>query len=308
MNIQKIAVGITITLVSCSPTSTPSTTEPSVVPSATSVPSASPSPQSSPTQSPVLMEPTPTPVISSTPNQPLPTPTHLSVPTPEPTSSTTPPIIPENNEDCSKIENEGDVFFSNKTLLKGKIIDEDSRDVEGVSIRVKSLDKCTNYGAETITNEQGEYSLSNAPAFIPLEIEIASPTHPSAFYKTTLVEDRQDLPRKNYFPFRVKKPETPDCIAIAPSPARVSGEIFNNTDIPQKSESLVRLRSLDGCNSFDELVMTDNQKYSITVSTIGGFGQLTVSFAGRPTEVRKVVVNSNRQNLPEAPCVRIVVA
>lgn len=193
-----------------------------------------------------------------------------------------------------------DIAIVEKADVTGKVIDEQAKGVKGVRIRVKSLMPCLAYGVETVTNEQGEFRLTNAPANRQLEIEVSYTHQASAFYQTRLHTNKQGDPHINYFPFRVKRQDAVDCIALAPSPLDVSGKIsFAQANVPSGSEALVRLKSLDGCSSYDKAVVTENQAYLMTVSTLGSLGQLTVSLAGRATEVLEVPIKNNKQGLPQ---------
>lgn len=194
-----------------------------------------------------------------------------------------------------------DIAMVEKTSITGKVVDEKNEGFMGVTIRVKSLVPCFPYGVETTTNKKGEYTIVNMPPGIPLEVEVSSPDQPSAFYQTVLRSNKQGDPKTNYFPFQVTRPELAVCIALAPRLVNVSGHIsFNETDIPIGSEALVRLKSLDDCDTFDEAVVTQHQSYAIQVPTNGAFAQLTSSFPGRTTVVRKVSVTRNDQDLPNA--------
>ncbi len=185
--------------------------------------------------------------------------------------------------------------------MTGKVVDEDKNPVMGAHIRVKGLAPCLTYGAEATTNAKGEYELRNQPPNVPVEIEVSVPFQPSAFYQTRLKSNKQGDPHTNYFPFQVKTLPALECIALAPSLLNISGTVsIEDPAIPPASEALVHLKSLNSCHSFDTLALTTKQTYLLNVYALGARGQLSVSFAGQPTAVFEVPINSNKQQLPNA--------
>lgn len=262
---------------------------PSLAPSATATPTAQPTPT-----------PLPTPIVVPTPVMPIPTPT-VPLPTPTPDFSAKPLAIPAYTGSCAH-EQGDDTGIINYTTITGKVVDEKNQGVEGVNIRIKSLVPCLSYGVEVTTNQAGEYTITRLFPDIPVELEVSAPFQPSAFYQTHLKSNKQGDPLLNYFPFRIQRHKPQDCLAIAPSWSNVSGIIsFENTDIPPKSEALVHLKSLDGCSTFDTMAPTTDQRYLLSVRSIGAPGQLAVSFAGQPTAVFEVpVMYGNPQQFPKA--------
>ena len=185
--------------------------------------------------------------------------------------------------------------------MTGKVVDEDNNPVMGAHIRVKGLAPCLTYGAEATTNAKGEYELRNQPPNVPVEIEVSVPFQPSAFYQTRLKSNKQGDPHTNYFPFQVKTLPAQECIALASSWINISGTVFiEDPAIPPASEALVHIKSLDGCSTFDTQAPTQNQVYLLSIDSLGSRGQLSVSFAGQPTAVFEVPINSNTQQLPNA--------
>lgn len=106
-------------------------------------------------------------------------------------------------------------------------------------------------------------------------------------------------PEVNYYPFRVNKRRSIECLAIASTRVTVSGNIDATAlDLPANSEAVLHLRSLDGCSGFDEVLKTQGFAYAFDVLTAGAYGQLNISYSGRPTIVRQIIVSPNKQNLP----------
>lgn len=286
-----------LVLILCLASCAPNTLEvpASPLPSASSTPIPAPSnpPKTNPTPTPL-----PTPNVVPTPLMPIPTPT-VPIPTPIPAFSAKPLAIPAYAGECTS-EPGADTGILEHTFITGKVVDEENKGVMGAHIRVKSLVPCPAYGMEVTTNGDGEYTVSMIPPHIPIELEVSAPSQPSAFYQTRLKSNKQGDPHTNYFPFRIQKPLPISCIALAPSRVDVSGKVsFNPTKIPSGSEALIHLKSLDGCSSFDAMVPTADQAYNLNVWSLGAMGQLTVSFAGQPTAVFEVPINSNKQQLPD---------
>jgi hypothetical protein len=234
--------------------------------------------------------PTPGPIITAIPSI---IPSNLPSMAPSPTAL----MIPGYKGVCPTVD---EIAIVQKTSLNGEVVDENGIGVSGVTINLRSLDPCRVYSAEVETNNLGKYAMANVPYNHSIEIEVATPYQPSVFYQTRIRPNPAGNPETNYFPFRIKRKQLPNCIAIAPSDVDVSGKILlDNSNLLSNSEALVQIRSVDGCNSFNKKTQTQNQQYFFSVPTIGGAGQLTLSFAGRATEVRTITVNSNKQGLPD---------
>lgn len=224
-------------------------------------------------------------------------------PVPEPESATPSPVysptlapVPPYVNDCTNV---GNSLFKS-TRLSGQIVEDGGAGVFMGRVRLRSLDPCRPYDAEVLTDRTGYYSFAGAPYDQSLELEVSVSEGASAFYQTRPVANPDKQPEVNYYPFRIEKRRSIECLAISPWRITVSGNIDASAlGLPAHAEAVIRLRSLDGCSGFDERLKTQDLAYAFEVLTTGAYGQLNIAYNGRPTIVKQIVVSSNRQNLPD---------
>lgn len=263
-----------------------------------------PTPTSAPISTPTMTPGTAIPVIdtASPENNPSSPPSLLPSPSPStllPTPSSSPPQesprVPAYTGACPI---KGDDIGLTRTTMNGRVVNENDQGESEVTITVRSLEPChTDVFKKVVTDKEGQYRIAGLPYGERLEIEIAAPSRHSGFYQTRLSSNKQQAQDVNYFPFRIPSLPRGLCTGVFET-IRGTGTIaIDPTELPSNSEALIHFRSLDSCDGFSTTTISENQKFSLSFSSMNPAGQMTLAFAGRPTKVETIVLKSNKQGL-----------
>ena len=203
-----IAVGYTV-LLGCGPAPTEPSASPSTEPSATAAPTAEPS-----------AEPSATPASEPTPQDPPPPPS--AEPSEEP--------LPSVTLDISTVE---------RTTFNGRVYDDTEAPVDGVLVKVRSLNATVPYEAET-TAVGGTYSFNNAPSGVHVEILASKDGWTTRRRVEVLKSNKDGDPDANRYDFSgnaVSISDKPEVIAVTPG-RNASGVEPNTNFVLKFSEAM----------------------------------------------------------------------
>ena len=294
MATKKLFLSLLFICVGCAPTTAPTIPSPSVSPSASTTPSPSVLPSARPTNapSPTAIPPSPIPSTSVVPPLPTALPTYRPpTPSPTPIPEPTPLSLPDYEGVCPPSESDIGIF---NTSMTGKIINENNLPVEGMLLRVRTLNPCSyDFQTQVRTENDGTYKVTSVPFGEPIEIEVVQPGKPSGFYKTVLQSNKQQRSQVNYYPFVTISNPLVNCVAGS-GPVHIMGNInLSSTSLSPETEGIVRARAISLCNtSGDAETLTKEKEYKLSIgvnmTAPGVKSQLTLSMKGRPTSVKYV--------------------
>jgi len=255
-------------LAACGPAPTTPTPSPSATATATPTPGPSDSPSATPT-------PAPTDSPSATP-VPTASPSATTSPTASPTASasaSTP--LPSATSDISVVE---------RTTFNGKVFDDTTAPIDGVTVTAKSLNSSVPFDA-TSTTAGGAYAFNNAPAGVQIEITVAKPGFTTRRRVEVLKSNKEGNPDANKYDFGAGAGSTsngtaanalsdkPEVTVVTPS--RNSAGVSPSTSFVLKfSEPMDRATVVD---NFEVRTFT-NEKLSVDTSaaanTVTGTGDV----------------------------------
>lgn len=117
--------------------------------------------------------------------------TGIPVQNPFPEATATPNASPTSQDDISIVE---------KTSFNGKVFDNTNAPLDGVNVKVRSLNASVFYEVET-TTKGGTYAFNNAPAGVQLEITVTRSGYSPARRVEVLTSNKQGDPNANRFDF-----------------------------------------------------------------------------------------------------------
>jgi len=168
---------------SVSPFEVSPTPESSIAPSFSPSPTVSPLPRERATEAPTAT-PSPAPTVFSTA-----TPSPAPTPTPQITSIPIP--LPIATADIAVIE---------KTTFQGTVFGDAQIPLNGVTVKVKSLNSNVDFQAETVT-AGGTFTFNNAPSGVQIEIVATKPGHVIRRRTEVLKSNKSAAPNINRFDF-----------------------------------------------------------------------------------------------------------
>ncbi|MBT9545529.1 MAG: Ig-like domain-containing protein [Candidatus Sericytochromatia bacterium] len=279
-----LGLAATLSMVACGPaTNTPTTpsspnASPTAVVSATPAPVGTPTPDASPT---AVGSATPTPDVS--PSAAV-SPTPVPATTPTPAATNTP--LPAATSDISVIE---------KTTFNGKIFDDTNSPLDGVTVKVKSLNSSVPFEAETVT-AGGTYAFNNAPSGVQVEIVSSKAGFTTRKRVEVLKSNKQGDPNANRYDFGTDGgaatfsaaynalSDKPEVVMVTPS-RNASGIDPKTSFVLKFSEPMDKKTAEDTftVRSFNSRKMTvdaGNLRVAGGANTLTGNGLIATNFVG----------------------------